>query len=139
MNRRGMWQLRERKVKERKKEEKRNGTSFLSSVEGRQMMFLHNGGGEDLRDLTKSLVGHPFENDGSNFLGVEAISVPSISDKGNSHWVPNLGCMGVAPDFPLELLQKFLSFVSSMGPSIVIQEDDTITQHARAFASDGFK
>ncbi|GBO36781.1 hypothetical protein AVEN_253279-1, partial [Araneus ventricosus] len=41
-----------------------------------------------------------------------------------------------APDFPLELLQRFLSFASSMG--IVMQEDDTITQHARAFASDGF-
>ncbi|GBN84951.1 hypothetical protein AVEN_169599-1 [Araneus ventricosus] len=42
----------------------------------------------------------------------------------------------MASDFPLELLQKFLSLASSMG--IVMQEDDTITQHARAFASDGF-
>ncbi|GBM53844.1 hypothetical protein AVEN_261230-1 [Araneus ventricosus] len=44
--------------------------------------------------------------------------------------------VGVAPDFPLELSQQFLSFASSMG--IVMQEDDTITQHARAFASDNF-
>ncbi|GBM93730.1 hypothetical protein AVEN_163464-1 [Araneus ventricosus] len=47
-----------------------------------------------------------------------------------------LGCRGVAPDFPLELSQQFLSFASSMG--IAMQEDDAITQHARAFASDGF-
>ncbi|GBM88753.1 hypothetical protein AVEN_173250-1, partial [Araneus ventricosus] len=40
------------------------------------------------------------------------------------------------PDFPFELLQQFLSFASSMG--IVMQEDDTTTQHASAFASDGF-
>ncbi|GBM85202.1 hypothetical protein AVEN_220096-1 [Araneus ventricosus] len=39
----------------------------------------------------------------------------------------------MAPDFPLEPSQHFLSFASSMG--IVIQEDDTITQNARAFAS----
>ncbi|GBM95552.1 hypothetical protein AVEN_249944-1 [Araneus ventricosus] len=54
----------------------------------------------------------------------------------NPDWVPNLGCMGLAPDFSLELSQQFLSFASSMG--IVMQEDDTITQHVRAFASDGF-
>ncbi|GBO40965.1 hypothetical protein AVEN_156654-1, partial [Araneus ventricosus] len=41
-----------------------------------------------------------------------------------------------APDFPFELMQQFLSFEISMG--IVIQEDVTITQHARAFESDGF-
>ncbi|GBN91490.1 hypothetical protein AVEN_89463-1 [Araneus ventricosus] len=44
------------------------------------------------------------------------------------------GRRGLAPDFPLELLQQFLSFGSSMG--IVMKEDDTITQHAREFASD---
>ncbi|GBL85659.1 hypothetical protein AVEN_193119-1 [Araneus ventricosus] len=54
----------------------------------------------------------------------------------NPDWVPNLGCMGVAPDFPLELLQQFTSFASNMG--IVMQEDDTITQRARVFASDRF-
>ncbi|GBO25377.1 hypothetical protein AVEN_92842-1, partial [Araneus ventricosus] len=43
---------------------------------------------------------------------------------------------GVALDFLLELLQQFLSFASNMG--IVMLADDTITQHARAFASDGF-
>ncbi|GBM25631.1 hypothetical protein AVEN_10281-1, partial [Araneus ventricosus] len=43
----------------------------------------------------------------------------------NPDWVPNLGCMEVATDFLLELLQQFLSFVSSM--DIVMQEDDTIT------------
>ncbi|GBL75338.1 hypothetical protein AVEN_194546-1 [Araneus ventricosus] len=42
----------------------------------------------------------------------------------------------VAPDFPLQLLQQFFSFASSM--AIVIQEDDTIAQHAKAFVSDGF-
>ncbi|GBL80700.1 hypothetical protein AVEN_206333-1 [Araneus ventricosus] len=52
-------------------------------------------------------------------------------------WVLNLGCRTVAPYFLLELLQQFSSFASSMG--IAMQEDDTITQHARAFASDGFK
>ncbi|GBN03147.1 hypothetical protein AVEN_78165-1 [Araneus ventricosus] len=46
------------------------------------------------------------------------------------------GLYAGAPDFLLELLQQSLSFASSMG--IVIQEDDNITQHARAFASDGF-
>ncbi|GBM56202.1 hypothetical protein AVEN_47268-1 [Araneus ventricosus] len=59
------------------------------------------------------------------------ISVPSIEEKGSSHCVPNLGSMGLAPDFPLELLQQFLSFSSSMGPGIVMKEDDTITQHTR--------
>ncbi|GBN31661.1 hypothetical protein AVEN_97393-1 [Araneus ventricosus] len=54
----------------------------------------------------------------------------------NPDWVPNLGFIGVALDFPLEVLHQFLSFESSM--NIVMQEDDTITQHARAFASDGF-
>ncbi|GBM89167.1 hypothetical protein AVEN_157756-1 [Araneus ventricosus] len=48
----------------------------------------------------------------------------------------NLECMeeygNMARDFPLELLQQFLSFASNMG------EDDTITRHARAFASDAF-
>ncbi|GBO41633.1 hypothetical protein AVEN_169180-1 [Araneus ventricosus] len=49
-----------------------------------------------------------------------------------------LGYMGdgVSPDFPLELLRQFLSFATSM--DIAMHEDDTITQHARAFASDGF-
>ncbi|GBM42051.1 hypothetical protein AVEN_30405-1 [Araneus ventricosus] len=42
----------------------------------------------------------------------------------------------VTPDFSLELSQQILSFASSMG--IVMQEDDTITQLATAFASDGF-
>ncbi|GBO37582.1 hypothetical protein AVEN_170124-1 [Araneus ventricosus] len=51
-------------------------------------------------------------------------------------WVPNQDCLEVAPDFPLELLQQLLSFPNSM--SVVMQEDDTITQHARAFASDNF-
>ncbi|GBN11129.1 hypothetical protein AVEN_46633-1 [Araneus ventricosus] len=60
------------------------------------------------------------------------ISVPSISENGNSHWVPNLDCMWVALYFPLELLQEFLT-------GIVMQEDDTITEHARTFASNGFK
>ncbi|GBO00696.1 hypothetical protein AVEN_83499-1 [Araneus ventricosus] len=55
---------------------------------------------------------------------------------GSPDWVPNLGCMGVAPDFPLELFQQCLSFASGMG--IVVQDDDTITQHSRPFASDGF-
>ncbi|GBO20274.1 hypothetical protein AVEN_152630-1 [Araneus ventricosus] len=54
----------------------------------------------------------------------------------NQDWVTNLGCIGEAPDFPLELLQQFLSFASSMG--IVMQEDGIITQHARAFMSDNF-
>ncbi|GBN95170.1 hypothetical protein AVEN_139775-1 [Araneus ventricosus] len=43
---------------------------------------------------------------------------------------------GVAPNFSLELLQQFLNFASSMG--IDMQEDGIITQHARAFALDGF-
>ncbi|GBN87626.1 hypothetical protein AVEN_261437-1 [Araneus ventricosus] len=38
----------------------------------------------------------------------------------------------VVSDFQLELLQQFLSFESNMG--IAMQEDDTINQHARAFA-----
>ncbi|GBN45698.1 hypothetical protein AVEN_68318-1 [Araneus ventricosus] len=42
----------------------------------------------------------------------------------NSHLVPNMGCMGVAPDFPRDF---FLSFARSMGPDIVVQEDETIT------------
>ncbi|GBN94226.1 hypothetical protein AVEN_65824-1 [Araneus ventricosus] len=46
------------------------------------------------------------------------------------------GLYGVAPVFPFELLQEFLDFASSMG--IVMQEEDTNTQHARTFASDGF-
>ncbi|GBO35332.1 hypothetical protein AVEN_85792-1 [Araneus ventricosus] len=54
----------------------------------------------------------------------------------NPDWVPNLGCSGVAPEFPLELLQQFLSFASSMG--IVKQEDGTITQHAKSFVSENF-
>ncbi|GBM08810.1 hypothetical protein AVEN_1000-1 [Araneus ventricosus] len=41
-----------------------------------------------------------------------------------------------SPDFPLELLQQFLSFAIIM--DTVIQEDDTITHLARAFALDGF-
>ncbi|GBN43153.1 hypothetical protein AVEN_116821-1 [Araneus ventricosus] len=39
----------------------------------------------------------------------------------------------VAPDFPLELSQQFLSVASSM--SIAMQECDIIAQHAREFAS----
>ncbi|GBM33217.1 hypothetical protein AVEN_28210-1 [Araneus ventricosus] len=54
----------------------------------------------------------------------------------NPDWVPNLGCREMAPDFPLELSQLFLSFASSM--DIAMQEDDTITQYARAFTSDNF-
>ncbi|GBM68308.1 hypothetical protein AVEN_245402-1 [Araneus ventricosus] len=50
----------------------------------------------------------------------------------NPDWMPNW----LAPDFPPEHFQQFLSFVRNMG--FIIQEDDTITQHARAFASDGF-
>ncbi|GBO26449.1 hypothetical protein AVEN_121271-1 [Araneus ventricosus] len=52
----------------------------------------------------------------------------------NPDWVPNLGCMGCSRH-TLELSQQFLSFASSMG--IVMQEDDTITQHGRVFVSDG--
>ncbi|GBM67120.1 hypothetical protein AVEN_59335-1 [Araneus ventricosus] len=43
-----------------------------------------------------------------------------------------------ASDFPIEHLQQFLSFASSIGPVIVIQEVENITQHARMIASDGF-
>ncbi|GBM17674.1 hypothetical protein AVEN_202834-1 [Araneus ventricosus] len=39
--------------------------------------------------------------------------------------------------FPRELSQQCLSFEKSMG--IVMQDDDTITQLIRAFASDNFK
>ncbi|GBM86470.1 hypothetical protein AVEN_137675-1 [Araneus ventricosus] len=39
-------------------------------------------------------------------------------------------------DFPLALLQEFLSFASSMDNAM--QKDHTMTQHARAFALDGF-
>ncbi|GBN05107.1 hypothetical protein AVEN_219644-1 [Araneus ventricosus] len=42
----------------------------------------------------------------------------------------------VARAFSLELLQQFISFASSM--AIVMQEDDTITKHAMAFAADGY-
>ncbi|GBN14625.1 hypothetical protein AVEN_171729-1 [Araneus ventricosus] len=42
--------------------------------------------------------------------------------------VPNLGSRLEAPVFPLALSQQFLSFTSGM----VMQEDDTITQHGRA-------
>ncbi|GBM35580.1 hypothetical protein AVEN_121034-1 [Araneus ventricosus] len=52
----------------------------------------------------------------------------------NPDWAPNLGYMGGG--FPLELFQQFLIFASSMG--MPMQEDDTIIQHTRAFASDGF-
>ncbi|GBN38907.1 hypothetical protein AVEN_116568-1 [Araneus ventricosus] len=52
----------------------------------------------------------------------------------NPDWMTNLVCRGVVQDFSLELSQQFLNFVSSMG--IVMQEDDTITQHTRAFALD---
>ncbi|GBL88339.1 hypothetical protein AVEN_103005-1 [Araneus ventricosus] len=45
---------------------------------------------------------------------------------------------GVAPDLPLEILQQYLSFASSMGLGIVMQGDDTIIQHVKEFASDGF-
>ncbi|GBO40279.1 hypothetical protein AVEN_33380-1 [Araneus ventricosus] len=46
--------------------------------------------------------------------------------------------MGVAPDFPLELVQQFFfSFASNLG--IVMQEDDTITQHGKAFSSEGLR
>ncbi|GBM58050.1 hypothetical protein AVEN_222817-1, partial [Araneus ventricosus] len=43
---------------------------------------------------------------------------------------------GVTPHLPLELLQQSLSFAGSIG--IVLQEDDTITQYASAFASEDF-
>ncbi|GBM05745.1 hypothetical protein AVEN_80863-1 [Araneus ventricosus] len=46
------------------------------------------------------------------------------------------GLYGGGSNFPLEFLQQFLSFVSSMG--IVMQKDDTITQHASVLVSDGF-
>ncbi|GBN08770.1 hypothetical protein AVEN_141859-1 [Araneus ventricosus] len=46
------------------------------------------------------------------------------------------GLYGMTADFSLEILQQFFSFESSMG--VVMKEDDTITQHARAFVSDGF-
>ncbi|GBN33355.1 hypothetical protein AVEN_98006-1 [Araneus ventricosus] len=45
-------------------------------------------------------------------------------------------CKGVAPDFPLELLQQLLSFASNMG--VFMQEVDTITEQARSSASDSF-
>ncbi|GBM67186.1 hypothetical protein AVEN_114334-1 [Araneus ventricosus] len=51
---------------------------------------------------------------------------PSLGTQSGLHWEWL---------FPLELLQQFLSFASSMG--IGMQEDDTITQHVRVFASDG--
>ncbi|GBM11855.1 hypothetical protein AVEN_26778-1 [Araneus ventricosus] len=44
--------------------------------------------------------------------------------------------MGFAPDLPHELLKQFLSFANRMG--IAMQEDDTVTQHARPFALNGF-
>ncbi|GBO21263.1 hypothetical protein AVEN_72708-1, partial [Araneus ventricosus] len=37
------------------------------------------------------------------------------------------GPHGVAPDFPLELLQQFLSFASNMG--VLMQKDDTVFHH----------
>ncbi|GBN41340.1 hypothetical protein AVEN_237019-1 [Araneus ventricosus] len=46
------------------------------------------------------------------------------------------GLYAGSPDFLLEFLQQSLSFESSMG--IAMQKDDNITQHDRAFASDGF-
>ncbi|GBO12547.1 hypothetical protein AVEN_14672-1 [Araneus ventricosus] len=45
-------------------------------------------------------------------------------------------CKGVAPDFPLELLQQLLSFARNMG--VFMQEVDTITEQARSSASDSF-
>ncbi|GBN44521.1 hypothetical protein AVEN_188529-1 [Araneus ventricosus] len=54
----------------------------------------------------------------------------------NPDWVPNLGCRGLVPDFPFELSQQFLSFASIM--DMIMQEDVTITQHTRAFASVNF-
>ncbi|GBN66355.1 hypothetical protein AVEN_232621-1 [Araneus ventricosus] len=42
----------------------------------------------------------------------------------NPDWKPNLGCIGVAPDFPLELSQQFLTFASSI--DIVMPDDDTM-------------
>ncbi|GBM46402.1 hypothetical protein AVEN_73877-1 [Araneus ventricosus] len=41
----------------------------------------------------------------------------------------------VVPDFPLELLQQFLSFASNM---VIGTQEDGLTQHARAFPSDSF-
>ncbi|GFT69910.1 hypothetical protein TNCV_4732491 [Trichonephila clavipes] len=57
-------------------------------------------------------------------LSAGQVSAPSTSETGNSHWVPNLGCIGVTPDFPPEPSQ-FLRFLSNMGLDIVIQEDNT--------------
>lgn len=37
----------------------------------------------------------------------------------------------MASDIPLEMLSQFLSLASSMGSSIVMQKDDTATQHVR--------
>ncbi|GBM70457.1 hypothetical protein AVEN_188207-1 [Araneus ventricosus] len=41
----------------------------------------------------------------------------------NPDCVPHLGCMGLTQDFPFELLQKLLSFESTMG--FIMKEDDT--------------
>lgn len=60
------------------------------------------------------------------------ISIPLILVKGNIHWGTNLGCKGVAPYLPLELLKSFMSLLISMGPGIAMKEDDTITQHEMA-------
>ncbi|GBN87000.1 hypothetical protein AVEN_145048-1 [Araneus ventricosus] len=56
----------------------------------------------------------------------------------NLDLVPNLGCgwEGDAPDFALDISKQFFSFASSM--DIFMQEDDTITQHAKAFPADNF-
>ncbi|GFW65235.1 uncharacterized protein TNCV_395011 [Trichonephila clavipes] len=66
------------------------------------------------------------------------ISASSTSETANSHWVSNLGCMGVTPDFSSERLPQFMRFMSRMGPGIVVQKDDTFTRHARPFSLDGF-
>ncbi|GFR18260.1 uncharacterized protein TNCT_37711 [Trichonephila clavata] len=63
------------------------------------------------------------------------ISAPSTSETGNSHWVPNLVRVGVTADFPPEPYQTILVL---LGPGIAMKEDNTITKHARPFASDSF-
>ena len=59
------------------------------------------------------------------------ISVASILEKRNNHWVLNLGGMGVTPDFSFEFLSQFLSLASNIKTEILMQGEDTITQHGR--------
>ncbi|GFT25250.1 hypothetical protein TNCV_181201 [Trichonephila clavipes] len=65
-------------------------------------------------------------------------SAPSTLETGNSRWVPNMGCMGVTPNFSPELSQQFLHCLNSMGRGIIKQENDTFTQYAQPCAWDGF-